>query len=187
MLMDEPTRNLDRPLARALRSEFSAVLREEGVTVLYVTHDQEEAFTLADRIILLDAGRILAEGTPEELYLTPTDARTAQLLGLTTAFRGIVEPCGEAATPLGSFASGLDAGASYVAYFRPEDIRLRADGEGVRGVVRGSRFLGTHRELFVDIDGFELRLRVVGENDSPAGSTVHVQAHRPPAVFQEEA
>ncbi len=187
MLLDEPTRNLDRPLARPLRREFARVLREEGVTVLYVTHDHEEAFSLADRLVLMDEGQAIAEGTPEELYLRPPDARAARLLGLTAAVRGVTGAGGEARTPLGSYPSRLAPGTPFVAFFRPEDFQVGSGDQGEPALVRGSRFLGAEREIDLEIRGQEFRARFPPEIDPRPGSTIRVLARRAPATFAESA
>ncbi|MBI4878591.1 MAG: ABC transporter ATP-binding protein [Planctomycetes bacterium] len=187
MLLDEPTRNLDRPLARPLRREFARVLREEGVAVLYVTHDHEEAFSLADRLVLMDEGVTIAEGSPEELYLRPPDARAARLLGLTATVHGVAGADGEARTPVGAFPSRLAPGTPFVAFFRPEDFQVGSGQEGEPALVRGSRFLGAEREIDLEIGGLEFRARFSPEVDPPPGSTIRVVARRAPATFEERA
>ncbi|MEA3309525.1 MAG: ABC transporter ATP-binding protein, partial [Chloroflexota bacterium] len=83
LLLDEPLGALDRNLRERLMAELPAILHRVGVTALTVTHDQEEAFALADRVILLHEGRVVQTGRPEEVYRAPADAWVAQFLGLT--------------------------------------------------------------------------------------------------------
>src|SRR5205085_10001225 len=80
-LMDEPLSSLDAKLREELRVELKRIQRESGATVIYVTHDQVEATTLADRIAILEAGRIPQVGTPEQVYLAPETIHVAQRLG----------------------------------------------------------------------------------------------------------
>lgn len=183
LLLDEPTRNLDRSLARELRSEFATLLRKRGTTVLYVTHDHEEAFTLADRVMLLENGKIRAAGPPESLYRQPPDAAAANLFGLSSSVRGTVDDRGRVVTPLGSFASELAPGRAFVAIFRPGDVALAADGEP--GVVADTRFLGTHRSVVLRFGADAIEIAVDPSTEIVPGSTVRVRARRPPSVFAE--
>src|SRR5918992_3496603 len=83
VLLDEPWSNID-PLRRgAMRDDIARILRSAGVTVVLVTHDQEEAFSLADRIALMDAGRVVQVGTPEDMYYRPASRRVAEFVGAT--------------------------------------------------------------------------------------------------------
>ena len=83
VLLDEPWSNIDPLLRGAMRDDIARILRTAGVTVVLVTHDQEEAFSLADRIALMDAGRIAQVGTPEEMYYRPASRRVAEFVGAT--------------------------------------------------------------------------------------------------------
>ena len=81
MLLDEPLSALDRPLRASLRRTLAAARREVGVSMLHVTHEAEDALALADTLVILDRGRVLAVGEPESLYRRPPDLVTARLLG----------------------------------------------------------------------------------------------------------
>ncbi|MDP3177438.1 MAG: ABC transporter ATP-binding protein, partial [Spirochaetaceae bacterium] len=110
VLLDEPLSSLDYGLRRRLRSEIAARVREAGAASLHVTHDVEEAFAVADRVVLMREGSIVSQGSPEELYSAPRDAWTASFLGLGPVIpvsRIVRESEGGpfiALTPLGSFA-----------------------------------------------------------------------------------
>ena len=93
LLLDEPLSNLDPLLRETTRVELRATLRQAGVTALFVTHDQEDAFAVADRIALLGDGRLLQHGTPEQLYDRPASARVAHFIG-----RGTLVPCEDRGT-----------------------------------------------------------------------------------------
>lgn len=106
LLLDEPLAALDRGLRSQLQEELRAVLHAAGAPALYVTHDQEEAFFLADRLYLLDQGIIHQGGEPRQLYLQPVDGKTASFFGLKNQLPGTLSN-GVVHTPLGQF-TGLD-------------------------------------------------------------------------------
>jgi len=138
LLMDEPLSNLDARLREEIRAEIKAAVKQIGVTVLYVTHDQAEAMALADRIAVMDAGHVVQTGTPSELYLSPATPRVAEFFGSMNWISGIVRDARCVETSLGSFAaptSGLQG--PVMVGIRPEDVRLRLTATGTSGEVTG--------------------------------------------------
>src|SRR5262249_22249123 len=145
ILLDEPLSNLDAQLRVAMRAELGDLRSRIGFTSVYVTHDQEEAFALSDRIILMRAGRIEQEGTPAEMHATPKTRCAANFLGVKNVFAAeiaqnsgsMVEAHLGAAVILKALA-GEAAGAEASAIcFRPIDVRLSAEpvpGQGGIGV-----------------------------------------------------
>jgi len=129
VLLDEPFSSLDASLRSALRREVELILREAGATALLVTHDQEEALSLADRLAVLRDGRIAQVGTPEEVYLRPADRFTAGFVGEVNVLTGIVRTRG-VETELGVFDTSAPAGGSVHVAVRPEQLELRADDQG---------------------------------------------------------
>jgi len=139
-LLDEPLSNLDARLRAELRAEIRGLQQRLGLTTLFVTHDQEEALTMADRLVVMDRGRIRQIGTPEEVYERPADLFVAGFLGRCNIIRGAVETPGTyraGGQPL-PCASGLP-GDRRVLVVRPERIVLSLSGE------RGGRRLGDDR------------------------------------------
>ncbi|EKF44162.1 ABC transporter nucleotide binding/ATPase (sugar) [Nitratireductor indicus C115] len=145
-LFDEPLSNLDAKLRIAMRTEIKALHQRLGRTTVYVTHDQVEAMTMADRIVILRQGEIAQQGTPMELYNTPADRFVAGFIGAPTMnfLDGRIEPCGSGSTF--RFANGehlpLGAGArearEAVAGIRPEHLSVGApveQGQGLNGRV----------------------------------------------------
>ena len=90
LMLDEPLSSLDRTLREGLQSQVRRILKEVGVTSIYVTHDRDEAFTMADRLIFMNHGRIIQTGTPEEAVASPADGFVARTLGFKNVLRGIV-------------------------------------------------------------------------------------------------
>jgi ABC-type Fe3+/spermidine/putrescine transport system ATPase subunit len=119
LLMDEPLSGLDANLRVRLLAAIRSIQRELGVTTCYVTHDQEEALGVADRVVVMRAGRILRVGTPEEIYAAPESAFVAGFVGLSSLIDGVVTS-GVARTALGEFpAEGAADGPARLAV-RPE-------------------------------------------------------------------
>jgi putative spermidine/putrescine transport system ATP-binding protein len=173
LLMDEPLGALDRKLREQLQLEIKRVHRERGISVLYVTHDQEEALTMSDRIAVFNKGRIEQIGTPEELYDRPRTRFVASFIGDTNLIAGQVGAAADGTctveTPAGrvkaSVGQPIAAGTSVVVAVRPERMVLAADGEGLAGVVTDVIFVGTARKYAVRLtDGTEcFVLRQVGQ------------------------
>ena len=88
LLMDEPLSNLDAKVRQRLRAELRRLQKRVGITAIYVTHDQEEALALADTVVLMDQGRIMQTGTPQEIYLRPDTAFAAEFLGVSNQLEG---------------------------------------------------------------------------------------------------
>jgi sn-glycerol 3-phosphate transport system ATP-binding protein len=152
-LMDEPLSNLDAQLRGEMRREIRALQRRLGITMVYVTHDQTEAMTMADRVVLLRGGRIEQVGTPEELYARPATAFTASFIG---------------APPMNLLA--LDASATVGV--RPEDMRLGPDG--LPATVESVEYLGADSLVAARAGAQALVVRVPGRAGLQPGQEVRV-------------
>ncbi|MBM3483715.1 MAG: ABC transporter ATP-binding protein [Alphaproteobacteria bacterium] len=155
MLLDEPFSGLDARLRDQVRDDTLALLKEQGVATLLVTHDAEEALLMADRIALMDKGRLVQLGTPEELYRRPVNAFSAGFFGDLSRFQG--RAAGSAvSTPLGLIpCPGLADGTAVEVCVRPEGIKLMAENGPVRGRIAAVRFLGASALLVLDLPGGE--------------------------------
>jgi ABC-type Fe3+/spermidine/putrescine transport system ATPase subunit len=135
LMLDEPLGALDRALRERLLAELAAVLRGLGQTAVYVTHDQEEAFAVADRVVLLNAGRVAQAGPPRDLYRQPADAFVARFLGLDNLLAGIARPDGAggwlADTDLGPVPLPGPADGAVTVLLRPDAARIVPAGESV--------------------------------------------------------
>jgi spermidine/putrescine transport system ATP-binding protein len=170
LLLDEPLSALDLKLRKEMQSELKALQRAVGITFIYVTHDQEEAITLSDRIAVMNGGRIEQEGAPEEIYDRPVTRFVADFIGLTNFIPATVRQVrwtadGEAdiglATALGEIACAgrqpqVAAGERVTLTLRPEKIQALARGEAppigwnaAQGVVTQATFLGPQTEYIV--------------------------------------
>ncbi len=197
VMLDEPLGSLDRARREELMVELRAILKRVGLTALYVTHDQEEAFAVSDRVIVMRAGRIVQRGTPQEVYCRPASPWVARFLGLSNLVPGTVWAAGppvEVDTPLGRLAVAIPAGegAAPVAagqevtlLIRPEATRAtgQAGGAVVEGSVRRSSFRGGHWLLEVEhASGLLLTFELLGGGDPPRPGEQVALALRPGAL-----
>ena len=150
LLLDEPLSALDAKVRVRLRSEIKDLQQRLGVTTIMVTHDQEEALTMADRIVVMDHGVIEQVGSPEEIYGTPTTSFVADFIGTMNFAEGIVASDG--AVKLGDMTlhcstNGMTSGAGVTIAIRPEDINAQDIGSGddnvIDAVVQHMEFLGS--------------------------------------------
>jgi sn-glycerol 3-phosphate transport system ATP-binding protein len=161
-LMDEPLSNLDAQLRQEMRAEIRALQRRLGMTVVYVTHDQVEAMSMADHVVLLRAGRIEQAGTPAELYAKPATTFAARFIG-TPAMNLVplqaIEP---------GAAPGLTAG------IRPEHLRITSNGSGVAGTVLSAEYHGADTIVTARVGEASLLVRASGEVALAPGSQVRL-------------
>ncbi len=149
LLLDEPLGALDLKLRRQLQIELKRIQTEVGITFVYVTHDQEEALTMSDRIAVMHAGKVEQLGTPEQLYERPTTRFVADFIGSTNLFRGTIEGDGRVRLTSGDVAlvdhDGLASGTEVEISVRPEVIALvptSAQG-AIQAVVEQTAYLGS--------------------------------------------
>ncbi len=164
-LMDEPLSNLDARLRSEMRREIKALQRRLGMTVIYVTHDQVEAMSMGDRVILMQDGRIIQDGTPSALYNRPASVFAASFIG-SPAMNLVQLEAGAggaiiAGEPRCAIAPGEAAGCQLG--IRPEDIRvLPDDGAGVPAEVIDEEYLGADTIVRLRVGSQELRARLAG-------------------------
>jgi thiamine transport system ATP-binding protein len=179
LMLDEPLGALDRALRERLLDELGRVLRSIGQTALYVTHDQEEAFALADRVVLMRSGRVVQEGTPVSLYRTPADAWCARFLGLDNLLDGVARDVGDgtwvADTAIGPIPLPGPAARSVTVLIRPDAATLGEGGWGLQGFVVERSFRGPSTRLTLTVGGQPLTFTLASRVDVPApGSTIRL-------------
>ncbi|WP_248123062.1 ABC transporter ATP-binding protein [Micrococcus lacusdianchii] len=179
ILLDEPFGALDAALRTDLRQAVRRALKEDGATAVLVTHDQSEALSVADRVAVMEGGRLRQVGTPEEVYARPSDAWVAQFVGEADLLPVLgTTPDGRVRTAAGAVA-GTGTGARAVV--RPEHVRLVEDGAGVAARVVDVEFRGHEHVLTLELpDGTAVRARSL---PAPApGSVVTVSLTGPVAL-----
>jgi putative spermidine/putrescine transport system ATP-binding protein len=182
LLLDEPLTALDARLRENLRAEMNTLLRELRVTSIYVTHDQSEAMALADRIVVMSAGRIEQCGTPRQIYYQPASRAVAQFVGTLNRVRGqcredaLVTLGGTIAVP--GLIAQLRArdGVQAEVFFRPEDAQLvDPQSAQLRGAVESALFLGERTRLRIkDAAPDALVVDVPGRVELATGTTVGI-------------
>ncbi|GAA4157905.1 ABC transporter ATP-binding protein [Gryllotalpicola daejeonensis] len=192
LLLDEPLSALDAKVRVSLRDEIRRIQKDLGITTLFVTHDQEEALAVADRVAVMNAGNIEQIGTPEELYLNPRTSFVADFVGLSNKLPG--ELAGGAVTVYGQRLDVLgevpQAGA-VTAFVRPEDVALidaEAADAWLHGTVVSTSFLGSLRRTFVRLPDEAVVAVQHDVSDKPqAGDAVGLRFKgRPVAVATKE-
>lgn len=174
LLFDEPLAALDAKLRDRLRIEIGQLLRELGTTAVYVTHDQDEAMALGDRIAVMQAGRIAQLGTPQEIYHQPVNAFVADFIGAVNCLEVIgTQVDGRLIVHGGTLVATHLQGLS-TAYCRPEDIQVvplsQAD---IKGKVVQSVFLGQTQRLMVDTGGATpLQIEAPSRQRWPSGTAI---------------
>ena len=194
LLLDEPLSNLDTKLRAEVREEIRRLHMKFRTTTLYVTHDQEEALSLADRLAVMRDGRVEQEGTPKEVYSRPTNAFVATFVGEANLFRGRVtkRSSGEALveTPHGPLVSAASVaeGQQALLSVRPERVELEPAAEGPWcGTVRDTRFFGgTVRAEVAMANGDTVIARVPGETCPEPGTAVRVRMKTEDVIPLEE-
>jgi iron(III) transport system ATP-binding protein len=183
LLFDEPLSNLDAKLRRHMRSEIRDLQQSLGLTSVYVTHDQEEALAVSDRIIVMNLARVAQEGTPEDLYERPADAFVADFIGGAN-----LVPCevvarrdGVADVRLGQLSLTLPAGrlndGAALVVIRPGSVTLVAGAEAGRslaGTIEKAVYLGSHWEYTVATEIGEIFAIQPIERRHQTGSQVHL-------------
>jgi ABC-type Fe3+/spermidine/putrescine transport system ATPase subunit len=176
LLLDEPLSNLDPTLRQQMRGELSMMLHRASVPAVLVTHDQEDAFAVADRVALLRAGRLLQIGTPEQIYREPASLEVARFIGRGTVLPAVREGedvfvwTGKTKRSVPAQAAHNTGGSGQLyALLRPETLRLTAPGErdSWPGVLRSRRFTGSLTVVGVELDD---------------GTAVEVETDEPPAI-----
>jgi spermidine/putrescine transport system ATP-binding protein len=177
LLLDEPLSALDRSLRLAMQEELRAVQRRTGVTFVHITHDQHEALTLADRVIVMRAGRFEQVGTPSEVYDRPRTRFVADFVGSSNLLEGTLDAGGNVATTEGIRVTVADRtvppGRVLVA-LRPEALRLVSGGEAgatpgacrIPGVLTRVAAAGPVLECRVDLGGRELAAHLPPQGDA---------------------
>jgi spermidine/putrescine transport system ATP-binding protein len=187
LLLDEPLGALDAKLRRSLKVELKALQERVGITFLYVTHDQEEALTMSDRLAVMNAGRIVQIGTPHEVYEEPADTYVADFLGAANLMEVWVTSAGSPSTlrigdwTLSSLRCDAPAGGHAHAVIRPERVRIEEHGSAgenrVPAMVERVVFLGSATEVLLRLaPGVSLQALVQNDGGQPdlvQGTPVH--------------
>ena len=173
LLLDEPLGALDLKMRKEMQLELKQMHDELGITFIYVTHDQEEALTMSDRIVVMSEGRIQQLGTPEDIYNEPKNAFVADFIGESNIFNGIMTGKLRARFCGGEFecVDDIEEGTHITAVVRPEDVEITPPEDGtIRGIVSSVIFKGMHYEITIESGKNEMVARSV--HSARPGDTV---------------
>ena len=169
LLMDEPLSNLDAKLRLEMRQVIRDIQKEVGITTIYVTHDQEEAMAISDRIAVMNDGKIQQIGSPKEIYHTPINQFVATFIGRTNLITANYSAEDDIIT-VGNHSFSvknlnLDEDIEVLLSIRPEDLIMNEHGQqGLRGIIRDSYFLGLNTHQLVELDHNQQIVEIIRES-----------------------
>jgi len=185
ILLDEPFSNLDQSLRGRVRGEVREILKRAGATAIIVTHDQEEALSMADRVAFMWGGRVEQVGTPDEIYGTPATVHAAEFIGDANIFHATAQD-GVVRLPFGEFAA--PEGAREVAVvIRPEDVQVLPGG--IYGQVVSREYYGHDQVLHVHLEesGLDLRIRVAPHERLGGAGPIAIGLRTTPLILDAAA
>jgi len=159
LLLDEPLSALDLKLRKDMQNELKNIQHQTGITFIYVTHDQEEALSMSDTVVVMENGHIQQIGSPTDIYNEPVNAFVADFIGESNIVDGVMLDDYRAKFAGHVFDcvdSGFEKNEQVDVVVRPEDVDVVAPEKGMlRGLVTGVTFRGVHYEIIVDVEGFK--------------------------------
>ncbi|MEM7335687.1 MAG: ABC transporter ATP-binding protein [Chloroflexota bacterium] len=186
ILLDEPFSNLDASLRQSMREEVRRILHEAKVTTVFVTHDQEEALRLADELVIMDEGRVLQSGAPEEVYRYPTSLKVAQFLAKVNVVAGEAK-AGMVETPLGSLSlHNPELSGPVEVVVLPESILLTTDSQGA-SLVEDVSYFGFHQLVTLRLESGEtVQARTWSHADINIGDRIQASVSTPVVAFAKK-
>ena len=181
LLLDEPFSNLDASLRGRMRAEVRDIVKRSGTTTLLVTHDQEEALSISDRVAFMWRGRVEQAGTPDQIYQHPATLHVAESIGDANLLR-LASREGYVDTPFGRLRAPSEGSAECAVVIRPEDVQVATSGVSVSLV--GREYYGHDQVLHVRLeDGTMIRARIGAHESVPPSETFTVGLRREPVVL----
>jgi ABC-type Fe3+/spermidine/putrescine transport system ATPase subunit len=190
VLLDEPLSNLDAKLRLQMRHEIRRIHAETGITMVYVTHDQVEALSMAQRMAVMSMGRVEQVGGPRALYRRPASRFVAEFIGEANTIDGTLvrtgDGLGTVGTEFGELTAVLgptecSAGAPVVCMVRPEGLRLSCgEGNNIRATVQDSIYLGHSEQFVLEARGLTLRAVQANPGEVPPAAGQAVDVHFSP-------
>ena len=179
LLLDEPLGALDKKLREEMQLELRALQQSLGITFIFVTHDQEEAMTLSDRIAVMSQGKVLQIASPKEIYNRPNSVEVASFIGQMNFLDAVVmeqrenglvlDTAGLGQVTVARAATSFEPGASAVVAIRPERLTVSSDkaatrGNSVEGTIRTTAYLGDRSHFYVSVEGCEKPFAVAAQD-----------------------
>ncbi|MDL2226008.1 ABC transporter ATP-binding protein [Eubacteriales bacterium OttesenSCG-928-M02] len=178
LLLDEPLAALDLKLRKEMQVELKKMQQQLGITFIFVTHDQEEALTMSDTIVVMNKGEIVQVGTPQDIYNEPINAYVADFIGESNILDGIMIEdyrCSFLGQEFVNVDTGFRKNEGVEIVLRPEDLDIVSYDSGMlRGMVERIIFMGVHYEISIRIDGWEESLTVHSTDPVSEGERVGI-------------
>ena len=176
LLLDEPLGALDLRLRKDMQNELKRIQQAMGITFIYVTHDQEEALSMSDTVVVMDEGKIQQIGTPEDIYNEPKNAFVADFIGESNILDGIMRSDGVVEIFNRRFQcldKGFEPDEPVDVVIRPEDVDIVPEAQGqLKGTVTAVTFKGVHYDTIVDFKGFKWLIQTTDYH--PVGETIGI-------------
>ena len=179
LLLDEPLGALDLRLRKDMQNELKNIQQRMGITFIYVTHDQEEALTMSDTIVVMNKGKIQQIGRPEDIYNEPKNAFVADFIGESNILDGVmledyvVKFFGR---KFQCVDKGFAKNENVDVVIRPEDVDIVPIEQGMlRGTVTSITFMGVHYEIIIDINGFKWMIQTTDYVDEGAEVGLYIE------------
>ncbi len=168
LLLDEPLAALDLKLRKDMQTELKNIQRTLGITFIFVTHDQEEALSMSDKVVVMNEGKIQHIGTPQDIYNEPVNAFVADFIGESNIIDGVMLDDFKVkieGVTLQCLDKGFKPNEAVDVVIRPEDVDIVHREKGlITGVVTSVTFLGVHYEIIVDVNGFKWMIQTTDES-----------------------
>ena len=179
LLLDEPLAALDLKLRKDMQQELKNIHKATGITFVFVTHDQEEALSMSDTVVVMSEGRIQQIGTPVDIYNEPKNAFVADFIGESNILDGVMLSDGLVSFSGRQFKcvdGGFGPKEPVDVVIRPEDVDLVPEDKGMlKGVVTSVTFLGVHYEIIIDINGFKWMIQTTDFADVGEKTGIYIE------------
>lgn len=168
LLLDEPLAALDLKLRKDMQTELKNIQKQLGITFIFVTHDQEEALSMSDKVVVMNEGKIQHIGTPQDIYNEPVNAFVADFIGESNIIDGVMLDDFKVkieGVTLQCLDKGFKTNEAVDVVIRPEDVDIVHPEKGlITGEVTSVTFLGVHFEIIVDVNGFKWMIQTTDES-----------------------
>ncbi len=168
LLLDEPLAALDLKLRKDMQNELKNIQKQLGITFIFVTHDQEEALSMSDTVVVMNEGKVQQIGTPIDIYNEPQNAFVADFIGESNILDGVMKEdyvASFAGKQFKCLDKGFDKNEDVDIVIRPEDVDIVSEEAGMlRGIITSVTFRGVHFEIIVDIGGFKWMIQTTDEH-----------------------
>jgi spermidine/putrescine transport system ATP-binding protein len=179
LLLDEPLGALDLKLRKDMQTELKNIQKKTGITFVFVTHDQEEALSMSDTIVVMSGGQIQQIGTPIDIYNEPKNAFVADFIGESNIVDGVMledKRVSFSGHTFDCLDTGFEKNEPVDVVVRPEDVDIVPVEKGMlRGIVTSVTFMGVHYEIIVDIDGFKWMIQTTDFVDVDAEIGIYLE------------